>query len=85
LKRFWDFPAYCKYAELQEGRHNYLLSEALHDSDTGVTEYQRNEFILYDKEGTEALLYRPKSVVGRVGMRLYRAVVDLTSNNQTPQ
>lgn len=74
---FWDFPAHAKYGEILEGRHHRLLEGALKSPQTRLTEFQRNEFILYDDEGTEALLFRPQSLVARVGMRLYRAVLDL--------
>lgn len=74
---FWDFPASAKYGELREGRHNTLLEGALKSPQTRLTEFQRYEFILYDNEGTEALLFRPRSIVARIGLRLYRAVLDL--------
>lgn len=83
--RFWDFPASAKYGEIIEGRHNRLLHGALNDHDTSITEFRRNEFIVYDKEGSEALLFRPRSIITRVGMRLYHAVVELIPNNQTSQ
>lgn len=83
--RFWDFPASAKYGEIIEGRHNKLLRGALQDPDTGITEYGRNEFILFDQEGNEALLCRPQHIVVRIGLRLYRAVTELIPNNPPPQ
>lgn len=82
---FWNFKASDKWSELEEGRHNRLLRGALHDPDTEVTEYDRFQFILFDKTGTEALLFRPRSIVTRVGMRLFNAVLRLIPNSQTPQ
>lgn len=81
---FWDFPASAKYGEIIEGRHNRLLQGALNDHSTCISEFRRNEFIVYDKEGSEALLFRPKSIVTRIGLRLYRAVVELIPNTHEP-
>lgn len=79
---FWQFRASDKWGELKEGQHNRLLRGALSDPNTEVTEFARFEFILSDKDGTEALLFRPRSAVSRVGLRLYRAVLDqFISNN----
>lgn len=75
---FWqEIPHSAKWCELQEGRHNRLLKNVLNDPNTFISEYERNCYILYDSQGAEALLYRPHSIVGRIGSRLYLAVVSL--------
>lgn len=72
---FWDIPASAKWSELDENRHKRLLKEALNDKMTGITTYERDQYILYDKQGIEALVYRPKTVLTKISMRLYHAVL----------
>jgi len=80
---FWqNIPHSAKYSELREGRHNRLLNEVLYDPNTLISEYDRNSFILYDGRGVEALLYRPHSIIGRIGSRLYLAVVNLIAKDE---
>jgi hypothetical protein len=49
----------------------------LYDPNTYIAENERNCYILYDADGNEALIFRPKRLVTRVGMRLFKAVLDL--------
>jgi len=83
-KKFWPPPQDAKWSELEENRHNHLISGALHDTDTQVTEYERYQFILYDKNGTEALLFRPRSSIIKIGMRLFESVLKHFITEETP-
>lgn len=76
-RHFWPPPQDAKWSELEEKRHNHLLNAVLHDERTQISEYSRYEFILSDREGSEALLFRPRSMIIRIGMRLFGAVLDL--------
>lgn len=78
MNDFWtEIPHSSKIGELQEGRHNRLLHEVLYDPNTCISVYDRNSYILYDAQGTEALIYRPKGLIARIGIKLYSAVLGL--------
>ena len=49
----------------------------MYDPNTYISVYDRNSYILYDSQGVEALLYRPKSLITRIGTKLYYAVIKL--------
>lgn len=75
---FWEnIPHSAKWSELREDRHKRLLCSVLHDPNTYISPYDRNCYLLYDATGEEALVYRPKSIIGRVGMLLYDAICQL--------
>lgn len=72
---FWNFRASDKWDEIDIVRHPKLWSGALSDPDTGAYALKRGEYVLYGPE--EALLFRPKRAVFRVGMELYLALLSL--------
>ena len=75
---FWqNIPHSSKIGEVQEDRHLRLLHNVLYDPNTYISTAERNSYILYDAQGTEALLFRPKSIISRIGMRLFSAMLNI--------
>ncbi len=82
--KFWtEIPHSAKYSEINEYKHKRLLADVLYDPNTFISVYDRNSYILYDNNGIEALLFRPKSLITRIGAKLYYAVVRLFPGEYT--
>lgn len=79
MKRtFWDFPAYVKWDELDEKKHQSLILGALADEHTGVEQLDLHTFIMFGPE--EGLLFRPVSLVYKHSLILYGAMVGLITS-----
>lgn len=76
---FWDLPAWAKWDELHENSDDYLLGPALKDSLTEI-EKSNQDYILYSEKG-EALLFRPKKLIPRLGMELYFRMMQVFKHN----
>ena len=73
---FWqNIPPWAKWDEIEEVKHNHILKPVLNDCDTGVSWEGRDDYILYDRGGLEALLYRPTNFLNRISMRILYAIL----------
>ena len=62
----------CKFDELLQGRHDYILKSVLEDTTTGI-ESVPDGFILYGDE--QSLLIRPHSIAYKEGLSLFEMLL----------
>ena len=79
-ERFWNFPAYVKWDELDERYHTSLVQRAFRDEETGMEEFEKNSFILFGEE--EALLFRPTKIVYKLGAILYTGLLAIVHRDR---
>lgn len=67
---WWDLPAWSKWDSFSDdGSDDYLVGPMLQDVLTEIEQHDK-DYILYSEKG-EAILYRPRKFLPKLGMELY--------------